>query len=462
MNQIKLIILMIVIPQFLSKEMRGKDCVCDLKNTDPAFPENKLRKVVTNVSHCTRTITSEKMLESDRLVLGLRQRISQLDDNVKTLEKEDDRNVYGAVTLRIIDLELAEIQDLLDKLNKTTRHFQKLSIETKTELSNMKDTMEELEKFDNLQVIKKERENQRIKMDLEQCHKDLKPTPPTPTISPEKGHCGLGKIVRVSGPKTYSLTVYGTSYSFGAWGRDANPAPGDENKYWLVVLSSSNVYGNFVRRYNSMSTILLGIGHTDTYISSSNPTTNTIQGPNMVMYGNALYYNCYYTLNVCKFNMTTRTVSTVALPKDAGYNSVYPFAHLGTIYYYTDMDFAADESGVYVIYATTSNFGNVVIGKVETSTPPVLNQTWSTTLHKKTVTNTFMVCGVLYATRYFDKDTEEIFYSYDTKTNTERYDLRIHIKKVQTNIQFLNYDSRDHLLYVYSDAYILTYEIVFQ
>lgn len=51
----------------------------------------------------------------------------------------------------------------------------------------MKDTMVELEKFDNLQVIKKERENQRIKMDLEQCQKDLKPTPPTPTISPEKG-----------------------------------------------------------------------------------------------------------------------------------------------------------------------------------------------------------------------------------------------------------------------------------
>ncbi len=85
-------------------------------------------------------------------------------------------------------------------------------------------------------------------------------------------------MVNVSGPKTYSLTEYGTSYSFGAWGRDANPAPGDENKYWLVVLSSSNAYGNFIRQYNSLSTIILGIGSKDTYISSSNPTTNTIQG----------------------------------------------------------------------------------------------------------------------------------------------------------------------------------------
>ncbi len=268
-------------------------------------------------------------------------------------------------------------------------------------------------------------------------------------------------MVNVSGPKTYSLTVYGTSYSFGAWGRDANPAPGDEDKYWLVVLSASNAFGNFIRQYNSLSTTILGIGPTDTYISSSNPTTNTIQGPNMVMYANALYYNCYNTYYVCQFNLTTRAVSNVALPSDAGYNNKFPFAHLGTTYIYTDMDFATDESGVYVIYTTTSNFGNVIISKIETSNPPVLNQIWSTSLHKKTVTNTFMVCGVLYATRYLDKEIEEIFYSYDTKTNEERYDLRIHIKKMQTNIKYINYDPRDHLLYVFSDAYIVTYEIMF-
>ncbi len=269
-------------------------------------------------------------------------------------------------------------------------------------------------------------------------------------------------MVNVVGPRASSLTPYGTSYPYGAWGRDVKPARGDENKYWLVVLSSSNVYGYYVRQYSTLSTLLLGIGPKDTYISSSNPTTNTIQGSNMVMYGNALYYNCYNTYSVCQFNLTTRSVSTVALPSDTGYNSKFPFAHLGTTYSYTDMDFATDESGVYVIYATTSNFGNVIITKVETTNPPVFNQTWFTSLHKKTVTNTFMVCGVLYATRYLDKDTEQIFYSYDTKTNKERYDLKINIKKMKTNIEFLNYDPRDHLLYVYSDAYIVTYELVFQ
>ncbi|XP_048015141.1 olfactomedin-4-like [Megalobrama amblycephala] len=455
-----LILIPLTFPQAITQSARRKDCVCDLKNSDAVFPMNKLKKVETDALQCTGTITSEKMTELDRLVLGLQQRIKQLEDNVVMLEKEDNKNIYGAVSLRIIELEIAEIQDLVDKLNRTTKNYQHLSVQTAAQLEDMKDTMVELEKFDNMLVIKKDRENQRIKRELEQCKEEIKATAPPPTVPPAR--CGLGRLVSVAGPRTYSLTVYSTSYPYGAWGRDANPAPGDENKYWLVVLSSSNVYGHFVRQYGTLSTLLLGIGPKDTYISSSNPATNTIQGSNMVMYGNMLYYNCYYTYSVCQFNMATRAVSTVALPKDAGYNNKFPFAHLGTTYSYTDMDFATDESGVYVIYATTSNFGNVVISKVETSNPPALNQTWSTSLHKRTVTNTFMVCGVLYATRYVNTETEEIFYSYDTKTKVERYDLKINIKKMQTNIEFLNYDPRDHLLYVYSDAYILTYELIFQ
>ncbi|XP_043083925.1 olfactomedin-4-like [Puntigrus tetrazona] len=459
MSQANIFILMAAIPLIFSQSARGKDCVCELQNSDPAFPENKLNNVEFTATQCTENITSEKMTEIDRLVLGLQHRIRQLLENVSMLEREDNGNLYAAVSLRIIELELTEIQDLLDKLNRTTNNYQQLSVKAATELQDMEETMSELENFDQTQVMVKQRENQRIKRDLNRCKEDLNSTSPSPTLI--SGHCGLGRMVNVSGPKTYSLTVYGTSYSFGAWGRDANPGPGDENKYWLVVLSSSNAYGHFIRQYNSLSTTILGIVPTDTYISSSNPTTNTIQGSNMVVYANALYYNCYNTYSVCQFNMTTRAVSTVALPSDTGYNNKFPFAHLGTTYSYTDMDFTTDESGVYVIYATTSNFGNVIITKVETSNPPVLGQTWTTSLHKKTATNTFMVCGVLYATRYLDKEIEEIFYSYDTKTNEERYDLKINIKKMQTNIKYMNYDPRDHLLYVYSDAYIVTYEIMF-
>lgn len=50
-------------------------------------------------------------------------------------------------------------------------------------------------------------------------------------------------------------------------------------------------------------------------IHPANPTTNTIQGPNVAMYGGALYYNCYNKDHVCRFNLTSKTISTVQLPK---------------------------------------------------------------------------------------------------------------------------------------------------
>lgn len=65
----------------------------------------------------------------DRLVLGLQHRLQQLNENVAMLEKEDNGNLYGAVSLRIIQLELAELQDLLDKLSRTNSNNQQLSTE---------------------------------------------------------------------------------------------------------------------------------------------------------------------------------------------------------------------------------------------------------------------------------------------------------------------------------------------
>ncbi|KAL6480781.1 hypothetical protein MHYP_G00118140 [Metynnis hypsauchen] len=448
---------------FLSQPVQsagGKQCVCQLKNSERPFPMDKLDNIGTMASQCNRTITPDQMEEMDVLTLGLQKRLEQLKDSMAVLEKEDDGQLYGAVSLRIIELELAEVTELMDKLKRTTRSRQQQSQATSSEIQNMMKEMKNLEEFDRMQVVKKHRENQGIKKHLAVCQQGLQVTPPPPT--PARGHCPQGQLVSVSGPRTYTLTQYGTSYPYGAWGKDPNPPPGKESMHWLVALTSSSVYANYIRQYSSLSTIVVGVGPTDTVIASSNPTTNTIQGPNVVMYGDALYYGCYYTPSICRFNMTAHTVTTVALPQNSGFNNKFPFGHLDTTYTYTDLDFATDESGVWVIYASPENFGNIIISKVKTDSPPALGKTWRTSLYKRTVTNTFMACSVLYATRFLNKETEEIFYSFDTVTGEERYDLRIQIKKMQTNVQSLNYNPQDRMLYMYSDAYILSYDVIFR
>ncbi|XP_030643213.1 olfactomedin-4-like [Chanos chanos] len=443
----------------LSQTVSAKDCVCELKNTK-RFPMEQLEKVERIASRCTKDITSQQLSEVDAQLLGLNHRLRQLEKDVEVLEREDDGDLYGAVSLRIIEIELANILELMEKLNTTRLHHRSLSSNALRELQTMREEMKELEAYDYMQVVKKQRENQRLKRELTKCRDDLEATPPPPT--PEPGHCPHGRLVNVTGPKTNTGTEYGTSYSYGAWGQDANPPAGKENWFWLVALTSSNVYANYISEYSSLSSLIAGVKVRNVVIASSNPTTNTIQGPNVVMYGEALYYQCYYSPSICRFSMSLQKVTTVSLPKDSGYYNSYPFCHLGACYSYTDLDLATDESGVWVMYSAPNNFGNVIISKVEAGSPPALGRTWNTSLHKRTATNTFMACGVLYATRYLDKETEEIFYSFDTVTGQERYDLHIHIKKPYTNIQSLNYSPRDQMLYVYSDAYLLTYNVIFE
>lgn len=143
------------------------------------------------------------------------------------------------------------------------------------------------------------------------------------------------------------------------------------------------------------------------------------------------------------------------------YNSKGNFCHLDECYPFTDLDLATDESGVWVIYTTNQDFGNLVLAKLEDDEQLRLNQTWRTSVYKQGITNTFMVCGVLYATRYVDKEAEEIFYSFDTTTGVERFNLGIFIKKMYPNILSLNYSPVDQMLHAYCDSYMVSYKVLF-
>ncbi|XP_061101946.1 olfactomedin-4-like [Conger conger] len=443
---------------------KTKECICELNNSGLTFPTRRLQNVMSGATDCTQKITTQQMSEVDILMDKLHHRLRQLEQDVVDLEQEDDGSsqqgdLYMAVSLRIIEIELAEILDLVSKLNTTTAGHQGLSKDISIKLKNMNTEMESLEKFDHTQIVQKQKQNQVLMKALTKCQADMLVTVAPPVI-PVPGNCFRGNLLNVTGPSTYTVTEYGTSYAFGAWGRDPKPAKGKEDWYWLVALTSSNIYANYIRWYSSHSAIVVGVKAEDVLISSSNPTTNTVQGPNVAMYENALYYSCYNSPTLCRFNMTARTITTTALT-DAGHNNKFPFCHLGTCYGYTDVDVSTDESGLWVVYATPENFGNVVLSKVEVNGTASLGRTWRTSLHKRTVSNTFVACGVLYATRYLDKYNEEIFYSLDTVSGLERYDVGLRIKKMTDNIQSLNYSPCDQKLYAYSDSYVLTYQVVF-
>ncbi|XP_047452889.1 olfactomedin-4-like [Mugil cephalus] len=435
-------------------------CACQVNNSEKEFPHDKLRAVERNTTNCNKNITPQKTLEMESLLLGLERRLIQLHKDVSVLEREDDGEMYGVLSLFVIENEMIEIKQLIDKLNSTTRDNRRLTEDTSQELTHLHAEMVEMEKFDTMQVVRGRQVNKRLKSDLKVCKSALNATA-APTVPPQ-GVCSHGRLRNVTGPRVYTAGEYAGSYSYGAWGRDPRPQPGKESWYWRVMMTSSNKYANYVRLYSSLSALIIGVSNPgNVEISSSNPTTNTIQGPNNVLYGGALYYNCYNQDSVCRFNLTTKAVSTLKLPKGTRYNSKANFCNLDECYPFTDLDLATDESGVWVVYTTTQDFGNLVLSKVEEGQPPTLGQTWRTSVYKQGVSNTFMACGILYATRFVSVEVEEIFYSFDTTTGRERFNLGIFINKMSRNILALNYSPVDKMLHAYCDSYMVSYKLLF-
>nr|XP_046251468.1 olfactomedin-4-like [Scatophagus argus] len=445
----------------LTQQVPSRDrCACELTNTEKAFPHDKLSTAEDNASKCNSNITPQKTLELESLLLGLEKRLPQLQEDVSMLEKEDDGDLYGVISLQVVENELLEIKQLISRLRSTTLEHQLLTNDTTNKLEVLGEEMQELETYDTMQVVKRQQDNLRLKKDLDQCRNGLQAT--VQPTQPPQGNCPHGWLRNVTGPRVYTAGEYPGSYNYGAWGRDSKPEEGKESWYWLVMMTSSNKYSNYVRLYSSLSALIVGESRPgNVQISPSNPTTNTIQGPNTVLYGEALYYNCYNQDSVCRFNLTTKTVTTLQLPKGTRYNSKGNFCHLDACYPFTDLDLATDESGVWVIYTTTQDFGNLVLSKVEEGEPMTLGQTWYTSVYKQAVTNTFMACGVLYATRYVNKDMEEIFYSFDTTTGMERFNIGVFINKMSANIYSLNYSPVDQMLHAYCDSYMVSYKVLF-
>ncbi|CAB1435093.1 unnamed protein product [Pleuronectes platessa] len=150
-----------------------------------------------------------------------------------------------------------DIKQIIDKLNSTTTEDQHLTIDTTKQLEDVKAEMQELKKYDTMQVVMTQEANQRLKRDLEQCRNELHPIiQPT---QPQHGNCPHGQFVNITGPRVNTAGEFPGTYKYGAWGRDPQPEVGKENWHWLVMMIASNRFSNYVRLYSSLSSLIVGV-----------------------------------------------------------------------------------------------------------------------------------------------------------------------------------------------------------
>uniref|UniRef100_A0A8C5ALV6 Adhesion G protein-coupled receptor L2 n=1 Tax=Gadus morhua TaxID=8049 RepID=A0A8C5ALV6_GADMO len=157
----------------------------------------------------------------------------------------------------------------------------------------------------------------------------------------------------------------------------------------------------------------------------------------------------------------TRNISGEAIINNANYHDTSPYKWGGK----TDIDLAVDENGLWVIYATEQNNGMMVLSQLNPYTLR-FEATWETAYDKRSASNAFMVCGVLYVVRstYEDNESEVskslIDYVYNTKQKHGEY-VDIHFPNQYQYIAAVEYNPRDNQLYVWNNFYILRYNLEF-
>ncbi|XP_069482204.1 adhesion G protein-coupled receptor L3 isoform X4 [Ambystoma mexicanum] len=203
----------------------------------------------------------------------------------------------------------------------------------------------------------------------------------------------------------------------------------------------------------------------DDFIAGRPTTTyklpHRVDGTGFVVYDGALFFNKERTRNIVKFDLRTRIKSGEAIIASANYHDTSPYRWGGK----SDIDLAVDENGLWVIYATEQNNGKIVISQLNPYTLRI-EGTWDTAYDKRSASNAFMICGILYVVKsvYEDDDNEatgnKIDYIYNTDQSKDGY-VDIAFPNSYQYIAAVDYNPRDNLLYVWNNYHVVKYSLDF-
>ncbi|XP_007524717.2 olfactomedin-4 [Erinaceus europaeus] len=423
-------------------------CQCSVTLPDTTFPVEKVEHLEFIAQNLSVKFEKEltKVKEYVKLISVYEKKLLNLSVRVEVMEK--DTLSLTELDFQLIKVEVKEMENLILQLKDTFAGSSEIVEQLEVEIRNMTLLVEKLETLDKNNVLAIRREILALKNRLKECEASKgENTPATPPLA-SLGNCGHGGVVNISKPAVVQLNWKGFAYKAGAWGRDYSPQNPDKGRYWVTPLETTGRYFEYYRLYNTLDDLLV-------YANALEYRITYGQGGGTAVYKNNMYVNWYNTLNIVRIDLTNNNVAVTRSLPNAAYNNRFSYANVG----WQDIDFAVDENGLWVIYSTEANNGNIVISKLNDTTLVVLN-TWHTRQYKPSVSNAFMVCGVLYATRILNTKMEEIFYYYDTNTGKEGR-LNIIMQKAQEKVQSINYHPFDQKLFVYNDGYLLNYDLVF-
>ncbi|XP_044201491.1 adhesion G protein-coupled receptor L3 isoform X8 [Thunnus albacares] len=244
--------------------------------------------------------------------------------------------------------------------------------------------------------------------------------------------------------------LFESDHQSGAWCKD--PLQASDKIYYMPWTPYRT---DTLTEYSSKEDFIAG-RPTTTY-----KLPHRVDGTGFVVYDGALFFNKERTRNIVKFDLRTRIKSGEAIIANANYHDTSPYRWGGK----SDIDLAVDENGLWVIYATEQNNGRIVVSQLNPYTLRI-EGSWDTSYDKRSASNAFMICGVLYVVKtvYEDDDNEgtgnKIDYMYNTDKSKEM-SVNIPFPNSYQYIAAVDYNPRDNLLYVWNNYHVVKYSLDF-
>ncbi|XP_077936734.1 adhesion G protein-coupled receptor L3 isoform X9 [Gasterosteus aculeatus] len=244
--------------------------------------------------------------------------------------------------------------------------------------------------------------------------------------------------------------LFESDHQSGAWCKD--PLQASDKIYYMPWTPYRT---DTLTEYSSKEDFIAG-RPTTTY-----KLPHRVDGTGFVVYDGALFFNKERTRNIVKFDLRTRIKSGEAIIANANYHDTSPYRWGGK----SDIDLAVDENGLWVIYATEQNNGRMVVSQLNPYTLRI-EGSWDTSYDKRSASNAFMICGVLYVVKtvYEDDDNEgtgnKIDYMYNTDKSKEVV-VGIPFPNSYQYIAAVDYNPRDNLLYVWNNYHVVKYSLDF-
>ncbi|XP_061821737.1 olfactomedin-like [Nerophis lumbriciformis] len=445
--------------QQVSGHMSNGSCACQVNTNMWLFPTVKYEATQQKVESCEDSLTAlQKQVNLSHQRLP---EIQSLMDNITArLEPYDYlnyRGLYASLHLRPLTQDLSKLENDINAMSIQMDNDQTKKLSK--EVTKLRKDVDRIQMSDSNNVKTVRERLRKLKNSAVSClsiPKDFRGT---------HRYCLNGLITNISQPVTTKISPYGKTVISGSWGQQTQrDSEGLNTAIWVQPLVHNHISGNTLRVYQSYEDFMASTNHKDYVFAPNNVHANSIEGPSAVLHGEALYYHCYQSADVCRYDLNSNEVARVELPGiKAGLNKKFPYC------YYdcrasSDVDVEVDETGLWALYATVGSHGNIVVSKLswdDESATLNVTQTWETRLFKRAVTNAFMVCGVLYATRYLDDHQEEVFYAFDTATGKEDNTLALTLDKITNDVASLSFNPVNRRLYMYNNGYLLAYQTHF-